>query len=680
MHPIFITSLQRASAGVLPCRVLNRFSVLLALACIQIDDPATWNRQYKDRAAATVADQLEQPSRAVFRYRAAIAGLLQLQPGMTAADIGAGSGFLARALARQVGATGRVLASESDAKMRAYIEDRARAEGLANITAVPATASSTGLGPASVDAAALVHALGTAAEPRALIPSVAAAVKPGGTLLVVDLPREGSGATAAGIDSEDVVALFAAAGFERVAESTVVPGEYAIRFRRRPDENWPGFRGPSMSGVAASAKIPDSWSPSEHVQWTAPIPGHGWSSPIVWRDTVIVTSAISAKPFKQPSTGLFGNDYIAELQAQGLSGDEIMKRVQARDNELPDEAVEVRYMIYALDAKTGAVKWEREALKAKPTFGRHRKNTYASETPFTDGERIYASFGANVGLFCYAMDGTLLWKKQWAPSPIYLDFGTASSPAVADGRVYVLNDNETESFITALDAKTGQELWRTPRPSTGFPKSSWMTPFVWKHALRTEIVTTGHGLVISYDTDGKELWRAGGMSMPTASPLAYDGWLYVGTGSQGDANRPLFAIKPGASGDISLAPGARSNEFIAWSHPRASGYTPSPLLHDGRVYLVHDTGILTVLDAKTGAQVYKVRVGGGGHTFSASPLLAGNRVVLLTEEGVAFVLEPGGEYKEIAKNDLGEMSLATPAVAGDALYLRTESKLYKIAR
>jgi outer membrane protein assembly factor BamB len=192
-------------------------------------------------------------------------------------------------------------------------------------------------------------------------------------------------------------------------------------------------------------------------------------------------------------------------------------------------------------------------------------------------------------------------------------------------------------------------------------------------------VTIGHGLVISYDTTGTELWRAGGMAMPTASPLAYDGLLYVGSGSQGDANRPLLAIKPGASGDISLAPGARSNEFITWSQPRVSGYTPSPLLHDGRAYLVHDTGILTVLDAKTGALVYRVRVGGGGHTFSASPLAAGNRVLLLTEEGVTFVLASGAEYKEIAKNDLAEMSLASPAIAGDALYLRTESRLFKIA-
>jgi outer membrane protein assembly factor BamB len=445
-----------------------------------------------------------------------------------------------------------------------------------------------------------------------------------------------------------------------------------------PDETWPGFRGHEMSGVARVARLPERWSTTDHVKWSVPIAGHGWSSPIVWGDTVVVTSAISSRPFKKPSPGLYGNEYIAELQAQGLSDEEIMRRAQARDNEVPSESADIRYMVYALDAGTGEIKWEREAIRATPFGGRHRKNTYASETPFTDGERIYASFGQNVGLFCYLLDGQLLWKKHWEPQPIYLDFGTASSPIVSDGRVYLLHDNEQRSSIVALDAKTGTEIWRTARPATGFPKSSWMTPFVWKNSVRTEIVTTGHGFVISYDLSGAELWRVGGMSMPTASPLASGGLLYVGTGSQGDANRPFLAIRPGASGDISLKHGATSNEFIAWSHPRASGYTPSALVHDGRVYLVHDTGILTVLDAQTGKQIYKVRVGGGGHTFSASPVAAGSRILLLTEEGLTFVLDSGSEYKEVARNDLAEMSLASPAVAGDALYIRTESKLYKI--
>jgi outer membrane protein assembly factor BamB len=459
----------------------------------------------------------------------------------------------------------------------------------------------------------------------------------------------------------------------------VLTGSRPAGANPKPEDTWPGFRGHEMSGVAPSARIPDTWSKTQNVKWAVPIAGQGWSSPIVWGDTVFVTSGISSRPFKKPTPGLYGNEYIAELQARGASDEEIGKKTTERDNELPAESDEIRYMVYALDARSGKVKWSREAIKTRPFGGRHRKNTYASETPVTDGERLYVSFGQNVGLFVYSLDGTLLWKKQWQPKPIYLDFGTGSSPTVADGRVYLLQDNEDAPSIAALDARTGAELWRTPRSGTGFPvKSSWMTPYVWKNPLRTEIITTGQGNVVSYDLQGKELWRVTRMSMPTASPFSAGGLLYVGTGSQGDANRPFYAIKPGASGDITLKPGETSSEFIAWSHPRASGYTPSALVHHGLAYVIHDTGILTVFDAKTGKLTYKVRVGGGGQTFSASPIGAGSRVLLLTEEGTTFVLDTGPAYKEISTNDLGEMSLASPAIAGNALYIRTESKLYKI--
>ena len=448
-----------------------------------------------------------------------------------------------------------------------------------------------------------------------------------------------------------------------------------------PANSWPGFRGHAMSGVAPAAKLPEKWSKKENVAWAAEIPGRGWSSPIIWEGTVYITSAIGAKAFKQPSPGLYGNDYIAELRKQGVPQEEINRRVRARDNESTEEAGEIRYMVYALDAKTGKIKWEREAHKAAPFGGRHRKNTFASETPITDGKRLYVSFGQNVGLFVYSLKGKLLWKTQWPQRKIYLDFGTASSPVVHDGRVYLLHDNEEESYLTALDAASGKEIWRTVRPDTGLPKSSWMTPFIWKNSLRTEIITTGHSFVISYDLNGKELWRIGRMPVPTASPMAANGLLYVGAGSQGDANRPFFAVKPGASGDITLAQDATTNDFIVWSHPRASGYTPSALVYEGRVFLVHDLGVMLVADAATGKEIYKTRVGGIGNTFSASPVGAGGRVYFLNEAGATIVVDAKtDEYKELAKNDLEEMALASPAIAGEAMYIRTETKLYKIGR
>src|SRR5688572_5099485 len=216
---------------------------------------------------------------------------------------------------------------------------------------------------------------------------------------------------------------------------------------------WPQFRGPGGAGVADQSSLPETWSTSENIAWAVEIPGRGWSSPIVWRDRVFITSAVSPGTFKAPSTGIFGNDYVAE----------VIKRVIARDIELTSETGDVRYMVFALDARTGKVVWEREAQRAKPFGGRHRKNTYASETPVTDGERLYVSFGGNVGVFCYTMDGKLLWEHKWRPQPIYLDFGTASSPIVHQGRIYQLHDNDGESFLSALDAKTGKELWNVPR-------------------------------------------------------------------------------------------------------------------------------------------------------------------------------------------------------------------------
>jgi outer membrane protein assembly factor BamB len=392
---------------------------------------------------------------------------------------------------------------------------------------------------------------------------------------------------------------------------------------------------------------------------------------------VIVTSAVSPGAFKQPSPGIYGNDYVAELQASGASDAEIMAKLRARDIESPDESGDLQFMVYSFEVTTGKLRWERLAFKGKPGGGRHRKNTYASETPSTDGERIYALFG-NVGLFCYSMDGTLLWTHRIDPQPRYLDFGTAASPVVHDGRVYILDDNQESSYIAAVDAKTGAVLWKTPRKLEGRMGSGWSTPYVWVTPQRTEIVAIGTGVTISYDTEGKELWRLKGATQANPTPTEGEGMLFIGTGSQGESNRPLFAVKPGASGDISLKPGETSNAFVVWFQPRAAAYTSSPLVFGGRVYAVNDTGVLQTFDAKTGKELYKARVGGVGNTFSASPFSYGGKVFFLSEEGDTFVVNPGDAYDEVGKNSLGELAFASPAVTRDGLFIRTQSRLYKI--
>jgi outer membrane protein assembly factor BamB len=444
-----------------------------------------------------------------------------------------------------------------------------------------------------------------------------------------------------------------------------------------PDTVWPQFRGPAGRATSAIDTLPVSWSTTMNVAWKTDVPGRGWSSPIVWGDQVFVTTAVSPGAFKQPSPGIYGNDYAADLLKSGASESEMLEKVMARDVELPKESGELRFLVYSFDVATGRIRWEREAYKGLPGGGRHRKNTFASETPATDGERLYVLFG-NIGLFCYSMDGALLWTHKIDPQPRYLDFGTAASPVVHEGRVYILDDNEANSYIAALDAKTGHVIWKTPRKLEGRLQSGWSSPYVWVTPQRTEIVAIGTGVTISYDTNGKELWRLNGATQANPTPTEGDGLLFIGTGSQGESGRPLFAVKPGATGDISLKAGETSNEFVAWYQPRAGAYTSSPLAFGGRVYVVNDNGVLQVFEAKTGHEIYKVRVGGVGNTFSASPWTCGGMVFFLSEEGDTFVVKPGDTYEEVAKNSLGELAFASPAVTRDGLFIRTQSKLYRI--
>ncbi len=259
----------------------------------------------------------------------------------------------------------------------------------------------------------------------------------------------------------------------------------ALVYGSEPSVAWPQFRGPSGAGILSDGKLPTSWSSKDNVAWSVEIKGRGWSSPVAWNDTVFVTSAISPGAFKAPSTGIFGNDYVAELAKQGLSEDEVVKRVVSRDIELTSESGEIRYMVYAFDANSGKLKWEREAHKGAPFGGRHRKNTFASETPATDGERLYAYFG-NVGLFAFALDGKPLWTAKFDPQPMYLDFGTAASPVVHDGRVFVVHDNDGKSFAAAVDAKTGKQIWKVDRDLPAPSTSGWSSPFIWAADLSAE--------------------------------------------------------------------------------------------------------------------------------------------------------------------------------------------------
>ena len=445
-------------------------------------------------------------------------------------------------------------------------------------------------------------------------------------------------------------------------------------------DNWPQFRGPGAIPVSDDPGLASTWSTTENVEWVAEVPGVGWSSPIVWDGKVFVTAAMSDTPMKQPSLGVdFSNDLVAELQAQGVAQDELMKRVTESENELPNE-VELSYGLFNYDLQSGELLWETRFHEGPPPVGRHRKNSYTSETPVTDGQAIYV-YVAFQGLYAFDFDGEQLWSTPLNPHQVYLDFGAGSSPALHGNKLFILNDNEEESFIAAYDKNTGEQLWYTRRELGGRGnKSGWSTPFVWENGVRTEVVTLGPGWVISYDLDGDELWRMSRFSrMTIQSPFAWDGLLYVTSGSSGDRNKPIAAIRPGGKGDITPPDDATEGEFVVWYNRVAGGtYLPTPVLYDGGLYVLGDTGIFAKYDPKTGERVYRSRIHPDATNFTASPWAYGGKIFVLNEEGNTFVIKAGAEFEFLGINSLDEFCMATPAISGDRLLIRTQSKLYSI--
>lgn len=417
--------------------------------------------------------------------------------------------------------------------------------------------------------------------------------------------------------------------------------------------HWPQFRGADSRGVADEAVLPERWSATENVAWKTDLPGRGWSSPIVWGDRVFVTTVVSTGQAEAPKKGLyFGGD-----------------RPQ------PPDAVH-QWKVFCLDLATGKVRWERQVREAKPETPIHLKSSYASETPVTDGERVYCYFGG-VGVFCFDLDGRPLWRHDVPPLPTRFGWGAAASPVLHGDRLYLVNDNEQDSYLLALDAKTGAQVWRTARDE----KSNWATPYVWRNSMRTEIVTPGTGQVRSYDLDGKPLWSLRGMSSITiATPYSHDDRLYISSGYVLDQTKPIYAIRPGASGDISLKPGETSNAFIVWSHPKAAPYNPSTLLYDRRLYVLYDMGFVRCLGADDGREIFGQQRLPNGRAFTASPWASRGKVYFLNEDGVTFVLRAGDAFELLQTNSLADddMCMATPAIAGDRLLIRTSARLYCI--
>lgn len=418
-------------------------------------------------------------------------------------------------------------------------------------------------------------------------------------------------------------------------------------------DDWPQFRGADARGVSMNAQLPERWSATENIEWKSDLPGRGWSSPIVARGRVFLTAVINRGETEEPKKGLY------------FGG-----------NRPEPPKTEHEWKVLCLDLATGQIRWSQTVQRGQPQSAIHLKNSFASETPVTDGERVYACFG-NVGIFCLDLEGREVWKHTLESRPTRFEWGTAASPVLHGDRLYYVCDNDQQSYLLALDKRTGKEIWRTPRDE----KSNWSTPFIWTHAQRTEIITAGTGANRSYDLDGHPLWSLRGMSSITiATPYAADGLLYLSSGYVGDKVKALYAIKPGAKGDITPPAGQTSGEFIAWSDATIAPYNPTTLVHEGWLYVLYDRGLVSCFDAKTGELRYDRQRLPNGFAFTASPWAVRDRIFCLNESGLCYVLRAGDKFELLHTNEIepGAMCMSTPALAGDRLLLRTDKRLYSI--
>jgi outer membrane protein assembly factor BamB len=426
-------------------------------------------------------------------------------------------------------------------------------------------------------------------------------------------------------------------------------------------QNWPQFRGDQANGLAAVPSLPLEWSADKNVAWKAAVPGTGWSQPVVWNGKVFLTTAVSPGQKKpDPKDMSPGGAFGGLSLLLGPSGRPPNRQYQ--------------WKVLCLDAATGEVVWEQTAREGRPTIPVHFNNTYATETPATDGERLIAYFGMT-GVYCYDLAGKLIWSKELAAYPTQFDWGPASSPALYENSVYVQCDNEKASFLVALDKRTGDELWRAERQE----RTNWSTPYVWKNKQRTELVVAGGTKMRSYDpASGKLLWEMAASGRTATTPVGDDELLYVDSYDRLTGNRGvLAAIRAGASGDISLPANEVTSEFVVWSTNLTTTRVASPVLAGGCLYSLQEmAGIVRCLDAKTGKEHYRQRLPGAAG-FSASPWASGDKVFCLDQDGQTFVLQAGPEYKLLATNTLGsEMFWASPAVSSDGLFFRGTESLY----
>jgi outer membrane protein assembly factor BamB len=425
------------------------------------------------------------------------------------------------------------------------------------------------------------------------------------------------------------------------------------------ERQWPQFRGRHAAGIGDGALLPDAWDGArgKGILWKTRIPGLAHSSPVVWGDQVFVTTAISSRPDASFKPGLYGEGTASE------------------------DATVHRFQLLSLDRRTGEMQWARTAYEGRPREKRHIKATYANASPATDGRTVVALFGSQ-GLYAYDLAGHLKWRRDLGridagayDAPDY-EWGTASSPVLFEDLVIVQCDQQKGSFVMALRLADGETAWRADREEL----PSWATPTVYPGPGAAELVTNAPNFIRGYDPrSGKELWRLGRSSKITAPTPVFDRDLIVVMSGR-RPNAPIFVLKAGARGDITLPEGATSGGSVLWTRERAGSYMPTPVVYRGHLYVLKNQGILACYDLQSGDERYETRLPEVGSGFSASPVAADGKLYLSGEDGDVFVVRAGPRFELLARNPMGQPLMATPAISGGMMLVRGERELFAIGR
>ncbi|MFQ5650148.1 MAG: PQQ-binding-like beta-propeller repeat protein [bacterium] len=393
----------------------------------------------------------------------------------------------------------------------------------------------------------------------------------------------------------------------------------------------------------------------QNIKWKTAISGFAHSSPIIWNNKLFVTTAVSSRANATFKHGLYGSGTASDDRSQHA------------------------WQVWCLDKTSGKVIWRRTAAEGIPQDKRHIKASYANSTPVTDGRYVVALFGSQ-GAFAYDFTGKLIWQKNLGrlnmgayDAPDY-EWGSGSSPIIYENLVIFQCDTQDESFLLACDLENGETVWKTSREEL----PSWGTPTIYPGQDRVELITNGSNFIRGYDPmTGAELWRLGGSSKITApTPVFSADLIIVASGRRPE--KPIYAIRPGAVGDITLAHKQFSNEFVAWFVRGRGPYMPTPLIYQDYLYVLGNSGILDCYELRTGQEVYRQRLSHTGGGFSASPVAADGLIYLTSEDGEIFVVKAGPTYELVARNDLGERIMATPAISENLLYVRAENHLLAI--